>query len=222
MEWRRFERERNEWEIEKADLKASAKVSFLEGERRGMENLKTDLMRRVKMLEYALRLERGKYLSLQSNTGAEPSADNANIPDALAGAAAPNVNATTSAPTGVTPGTGIGAAISADKNNGVQAGPGSTSALPAGGTLLGYSKGVGNIRSKEILKNYLREANYLLAHSGLATSSSVFFTQNSVPMRIQSPNGDDYNMDNSGEGYMNQNGRIAPGSGMGTEQSGAG
>ncbi|RKO92791.1 Striatin family-domain-containing protein [Blyttiomyces helicus] len=56
IEWRRFERDRNEWEIERADLKA--RVAFLEGERRGMENVKTDLLRRVKMLEYALRQER--------------------------------------------------------------------------------------------------------------------------------------------------------------------
>lgn len=40
-----------------------ARIALLEGERRGTENLKTDLMRRVKMLEYALRQERNKYLT---------------------------------------------------------------------------------------------------------------------------------------------------------------
>jgi len=42
---------------------SQARIALLEGERRGTENLKTDLMRRVKMLEYALRTERNKYLT---------------------------------------------------------------------------------------------------------------------------------------------------------------
>ena len=77
-EWRRYERDRNEWEIERAEMRVSrgtlsawhgpgvdqqfvtfqARVALLEGERRSVENLKTDLMRRVKMLEFALRQER--------------------------------------------------------------------------------------------------------------------------------------------------------------------
>ncbi|MCO5613920.1 hypothetical protein L7F22_068200 [Adiantum nelumboides] len=60
-EWRRYERDRNEWEIERAEMRA--RVALLEGERRSIENLKTDLMRRVKMLEFALRQERSKYLA---------------------------------------------------------------------------------------------------------------------------------------------------------------
>jgi hypothetical protein len=32
-----------------------------QGERKGQENLKTDLVRRIKMLEYALKQERAKY-----------------------------------------------------------------------------------------------------------------------------------------------------------------
>lgn len=62
VEWRKFERERNEWEIERADLKVvehnKARVAFLEGERKALENLKNDLIRRVKMLEYTIRQER--------------------------------------------------------------------------------------------------------------------------------------------------------------------
>ncbi|SPO28112.1 related to STRIATIN [Ustilago trichophora] len=65
-EWRRYEKDRNEWEIERAEMRA--RIALLEGERRGVENLKTDLMRRVKMLEYALRQERSKYLSSSANT----------------------------------------------------------------------------------------------------------------------------------------------------------
>lgn len=39
-------------------LPAQAQVAFLQGERKGQENLKTDLVRRIKMLEYALKQER--------------------------------------------------------------------------------------------------------------------------------------------------------------------
>ena len=35
-----------------------ARIAFLQGERRAQENLKRDLVRRIKMLEYALRQER--------------------------------------------------------------------------------------------------------------------------------------------------------------------
>jgi len=35
-----------------------ARIAFLQGERKGQENLKKDLVRRIKMLEYALKQER--------------------------------------------------------------------------------------------------------------------------------------------------------------------
>ncbi len=73
-EWRRYEKDRNEWEIERAEMRA--RIALLEGERRGVENLKTDLMRRVKMLEYALRQERSKYLSSNANTASSPLTSN--------------------------------------------------------------------------------------------------------------------------------------------------
>lgn len=85
-EWRRWERDRNEWEIERAEMRVScsvslyekekkkplteckwscslgewfqARIALLEGERRSADNLKLDLSRRVKMLEFALRQER--------------------------------------------------------------------------------------------------------------------------------------------------------------------
>ncbi|CAH1757118.1 13009_t:CDS:10 [Entrophospora sp. SA101] len=66
VEWRRYERDRNEWEIERAEMKA--RIALLEGERRGIERMKTDLMRRIKMLEYALVKERGKYVSNTNNS----------------------------------------------------------------------------------------------------------------------------------------------------------
>ncbi|PCH38704.1 WD40 repeat-like protein [Wolfiporia cocos MD-104 SS10] len=59
-EWRRYERDRNEWEIERAEMRA--RIALLEGERRSFDNVKLDLMRRIKMLEYALRVERSKQL----------------------------------------------------------------------------------------------------------------------------------------------------------------
>ncbi|KAJ7043276.1 WD40-repeat-containing domain protein [Mycena alexandri] len=60
-EWRKYERDRNEWEIERAEMRA--RIALLEGERRSFENVKLDLMRRIKMLEYALRMERSKQLT---------------------------------------------------------------------------------------------------------------------------------------------------------------
>ncbi|CAG0902415.1 unnamed protein product [Cyprideis torosa] len=44
----------------------TARIAFLEGERKGQINLKNDLVRRIKMLEYALRQERAKSQRLQS------------------------------------------------------------------------------------------------------------------------------------------------------------
>ena len=59
----RFEMERSQWEVEKAELQA--RIAFLQGERKGQENLKNDLVRRIKMLEYALKQERAKYAKLK-------------------------------------------------------------------------------------------------------------------------------------------------------------
>ncbi|KAJ3195400.1 hypothetical protein HK101_000367, partial [Irineochytrium annulatum] len=112
-----------------------AKLSFLEGERRGMENIKTDLLRRVKMLEYALRQERGKYLSRQQQASdGQPNENNGpNFPESdVPGSVQQQVESTFA---NDTPG---------HYNNGAGGAP--------GGTLLGYSKGVGNLRSREILK----------------------------------------------------------------------
>ncbi|KAK5865484.1 hypothetical protein PBY51_019751 [Eleginops maclovinus] len=45
-----------------------AQIAFLQGERRGQENLKKDLVRRIKMLEYALKQERAKFHKLKYGT----------------------------------------------------------------------------------------------------------------------------------------------------------
>uniref|UniRef100_A0AAY4EP36 Striatin n=1 Tax=Denticeps clupeoides TaxID=299321 RepID=A0AAY4EP36_9TELE len=65
-EWARFEVERAHWDVERAELQAQ--IAFLQGERKGQENLKKDLVRRIKMLEYALKQERAKYHKLKYGT----------------------------------------------------------------------------------------------------------------------------------------------------------
>uniref|UniRef100_A0A674B357 Striatin n=1 Tax=Salmo trutta TaxID=8032 RepID=A0A674B357_SALTR len=65
-EWARFEVDRAQWEVERAELQAQ--IAFLQGERKGQENLKKDLVRRIKMLEYALKQERSKYHKLKYGT----------------------------------------------------------------------------------------------------------------------------------------------------------
>ncbi|KAI6227112.1 hypothetical protein M3Y95_00692300 [Aphelenchoides besseyi] len=74
-ELNRFEMERAHWELERAELKA--RIQFLNGERKGQEELKKDLVRRIKMLEYSLKQERAKLQRLKGemkidSTGDEP------------------------------------------------------------------------------------------------------------------------------------------------------
>ncbi|ORX54069.1 WD40 repeat-like protein [Hesseltinella vesiculosa] len=79
VEWRRFERERNEWAIERSELKA--RIALLEGERRGNDNLKTDLIKRVKMLEYALKQERKRHLNAVTHVSANVMEDKVQLED---------------------------------------------------------------------------------------------------------------------------------------------
>ncbi|KAF6210878.1 hypothetical protein GE061_013989 [Apolygus lucorum] len=65
-EWARFEMERSQWEVDRAELQA--RIAFLQGERKGQEKLKDDLVRRIKMLEYALKQERAKFHKLKYGT----------------------------------------------------------------------------------------------------------------------------------------------------------
>ncbi|XP_017792336.1 PREDICTED: striatin-3 isoform X2 [Habropoda laboriosa] len=65
-EWARFELERMQWELEKAELQA--RIAFLQGDRKGQDKLKNDLVRRIKMLEYALKQERARYHKLKYGT----------------------------------------------------------------------------------------------------------------------------------------------------------
>ncbi|XP_043285856.1 striatin-3 isoform X1 [Venturia canescens] len=65
-EWARFELDRSQWELDRAEFQA--RIAFLQGERKAQENLKNDLVRRIKMLEYALKQERAKYHILKYGT----------------------------------------------------------------------------------------------------------------------------------------------------------
>ncbi|XDV32678.1 hypothetical protein PO909_003427, partial [Leuciscus waleckii] len=70
FEWGRFQAEKYRWEAERDELRAQ--VAFLQGERKGQENMKQDLVRRIKMLEYALKQERSKHQKLKSGTDQSP------------------------------------------------------------------------------------------------------------------------------------------------------
>ncbi|XP_061915769.1 striatin-4-like [Entelurus aequoreus] len=69
-EWGRFQAEKYRWEAERDELRAQ--VAFLQGERKGQENMKQDLVRRIKMLEYALKQERAKHQKLKTGNDASP------------------------------------------------------------------------------------------------------------------------------------------------------
>lgn len=75
-EWNRYELDRQQWDVEKAEF--MTKISFLQGERRGQENLKNNLVRRIKMLEVALKQERVKYQKLKF--GGEPNQNELKLP----------------------------------------------------------------------------------------------------------------------------------------------
>lgn len=57
-EWHRHERDRNAWEIERADMKA--RIAKMEGDNRAAKRLQQAYLQRVKMLEIALKQERSK------------------------------------------------------------------------------------------------------------------------------------------------------------------
>ncbi|KAI9329538.1 WD40-repeat-containing domain protein [Obelidium mucronatum] len=153
-EWRRFERERNEWTIEKEALKAQ--VALLLGEKRALETLNTDLTRRSKMLEFALKNERKKHSDSTTPvkqedglSSGEPTGHGDAVPDSVVPA--------------------VGSVVLTNSNP-----PPSTTVPIASANLhLGFSKGLGHARSREILKNYLREANYLLSHANMQPSSTL-------------------------------------------------
>lgn len=138
-EWRRFERERIEWEVERAEMQA--KICVLEGGQRAMETLKSDLSRRIKMLEYCLKEERAKRSPPPSSAVIEarvPGADDA-------------------------------VTLHPQQDSNVQKQPGEQDQLQQkaqkqeeSSVLLPFSQGGGFQRSRDILKSYLKEADALL------------------------------------------------------------
>uniref|UniRef100_A0A6Q2Y413 Striatin N-terminal domain-containing protein n=1 Tax=Esox lucius TaxID=8010 RepID=A0A6Q2Y413_ESOLU len=54
------------------DAANGAQVAFLQGERKGQENMKQDLVRRIKMLEFALKQERSKHQKLKTGCDLSP------------------------------------------------------------------------------------------------------------------------------------------------------
>lgn len=69
-EWSRFEHERARWAQERAELQA--RIGFLEGQHKAEEGLKRDLLRRIKMLEFALKQERLKALPAELRENVKP------------------------------------------------------------------------------------------------------------------------------------------------------
>jgi striatin 1/3/4 len=64
-EWHRHERDRNAWEIERAEMKS--RIGKLEGDGRTSKRLQETLGKHVKILENALKREREKVKALQSS-----------------------------------------------------------------------------------------------------------------------------------------------------------
>ena len=63
-EWHRHERDRNAWQIERAEMKS--RIGKLEGEGRTHKRLQESLGKHVKILEIALKKEREKVKALQT------------------------------------------------------------------------------------------------------------------------------------------------------------
>ena len=68
-EWHRHERDRNAWEIERAEMKS--RIGKLEGDGRTSKRLQESLGKHVKILENALKREREKVKTLQATAPVE-------------------------------------------------------------------------------------------------------------------------------------------------------
>ncbi|CAG8900714.1 unnamed protein product [Penicillium egyptiacum] len=72
-EWHRHERDRNAWEIERAEMKS--RIGRLEGDLRTSKRLHESLGKHVRLMETALKREREKVKKLSNNEKAEDSKD---------------------------------------------------------------------------------------------------------------------------------------------------
>ncbi len=65
-EWHRHERDRNNWEIERAEMKS--RIAKLEGENRAEKRLHQVYLARIKILERALKKERADRVLAEGKT----------------------------------------------------------------------------------------------------------------------------------------------------------
>jgi striatin 1/3/4 len=72
-EWHRHERDRNAWEIERAEMKS--RIGRLEGDVRTSKRLHESLGKHIKMLEIALKKEREKVRTLVNGEKVEDNRD---------------------------------------------------------------------------------------------------------------------------------------------------
>jgi striatin 1/3/4 len=72
-EWHRHERDRNAWEIERAEMKS--RIGGLEGDARTSKRMQESLGRHVKILESALKREREKVKILNKGEKVDTSKD---------------------------------------------------------------------------------------------------------------------------------------------------
>lgn len=72
-EWHRHERDRNAWEIERAEMKS--RIGQLEGELRTSRRLQESLGKHVRLMETALKKEREKSKKLANNESIEDMKD---------------------------------------------------------------------------------------------------------------------------------------------------
>lgn len=72
-EWHRHERDRNAWEIERAEMKS--RIGRLEGELRTSKRLQESLGKHIRLMEAALKKEREKVKKLSNNEKIEDPKD---------------------------------------------------------------------------------------------------------------------------------------------------
>lgn len=108
-EHRRYAKDRNEWEIERAEMRA--RIALLEGEKRGNEGALKSLARRCKMLEMALRGERSKFLNSTSTNALGGS----NGSPSVSGTASPMIPVSGSSVGPGTPNLGLGPGSGVEK-----------------------------------------------------------------------------------------------------------
>lgn len=68
-EWHRHERERNAWQIERAEMKS--RIGKLEGDGRTNKRLRESMDKHIRLLEHALKKEREKAKAPQSESQTE-------------------------------------------------------------------------------------------------------------------------------------------------------